>query len=152
MAPKRAHSKEFPANEDAYDVEIRVAGQATRLLVQYNTVSQFSSCVRQLPRSATGGDDATAMVVWDLQQLVLEGESSGWLCGLRCFSLSERFNTVHMCTRSLHTNFSLSLYFLVPSRCAALSNILSFVRRDIAQSMRNRRGRETSTKNSRIPS
>ncbi len=70
MAFSRRRSTEFTAYADAEDIHILVAGREQPLCAHFSVLRQFSSCVRDLPRNEDGP------VVWDLQQLVLEDESS----------------------------------------------------------------------------
>lgn len=69
MAFKRSRSTDFTAYADVEDIRIVVAGREQPLCAQFSVLRQFSTCVRDLPRNA----DEPA--VWDLQQLVLEGDS-----------------------------------------------------------------------------
>ncbi len=72
MALKRSRSAEFPVYADEPDMHIIVAAQSQPLVAHYSVLRQFSTCVRDLPRISERGEP----IVWDLQQLVLEGDSA----------------------------------------------------------------------------
>lgn len=72
MGLKRSRSAEFPSYTDEPDMHILVAGEGQPLVAHYDVLRHCSVCVRDLPRTA----DTPEPVVWDLQELVLEGESS----------------------------------------------------------------------------
>ncbi len=72
MGLNRSRSAEFSAYADAADMRIIVASRDEPLLAHYHVLRQLSTCVRDLPRAANSGDP----LVWDLRNLVLEGEVS----------------------------------------------------------------------------
>ncbi len=69
MGLKRSRSAEFPSYTDEPDMHILVAGEEQPLLAHYHILRHCSTCVRDLPRNADP-------VVWDLQKLILEGETN----------------------------------------------------------------------------
>ncbi len=72
MGLKRSRSADFPCHTDDPDMHILVAGQEQPLLAHYQLLRHCATCVRDLPRTADSGDP----LVWDLRNLVLEGETS----------------------------------------------------------------------------
>ncbi len=72
MGLKRSRSAEFPSHADEPDMHILLSGSQQPLFAHYHVLRHFSTCVRDLPRPMATSE---APLVWDLQQLVLEGDS-----------------------------------------------------------------------------
>ncbi len=72
MGLPRSRNADFPCHTDEPDMHILVAGVGQPRMAHYQVLRHYSTCVRDLPRTA----DTAVPVVWDLQKLVLEGENS----------------------------------------------------------------------------